>query len=244
MREPYVEGSNWVKNPGSYRDTPKGYKPHPNGKLLHDVWRIPSINNMAKERTGYPTQKPLKLLKRVIEASSYQGDLVLDPFCGCGTTLHAAEKLGRRWIGIDVSTFSVGLMCKRILNNFSELKVDDIETRGTPHDAESAKELARKDPFEFEKWVCGAIGAQGMFHNPGDKGSDGGVDGVIRFGLYKGLGRVTHGTAIVQVKGGHVTPDSVKALYTTVKKFDATAGIFVCFDQYMNTVENNKVNDT
>ena len=99
-REPYVENSNWVKNPQSYGGD---YSANPNGKRMHDVWRMPSINNMAKERTGYPTQKPLKLLERIIKASSNEGDVVLDPFCGCATACVAAEKLQRQWIGIDIS---------------------------------------------------------------------------------------------------------------------------------------------
>ncbi len=99
MREPYSPESNWVKASDSYGD-PR-YGPNEKGKLMHDVWRIPTINNMAKERTGSPDQKPLKLYKRIIKASSNPGDIVLDPFCGCATTLIAAKKLNRRWIGID-----------------------------------------------------------------------------------------------------------------------------------------------
>ena len=99
-REPYAENSNWVKNPKSYGGN---YKANPHGKRMHDVWRIPSINNMAKERTGYPTQKPLPLLERIIKSSSNEGDLVLDPFCGCATACVAAERLDRQWIGIDIS---------------------------------------------------------------------------------------------------------------------------------------------
>ena len=101
MREPYSPQSNWVKASESYGDS--RYSPNEKGKLMHDVWRIPTINNMAKERTGYPTQKPLALLDRIIKASSNEGDVVLDPFCGCATACVAAERLGRQWIGIDIS---------------------------------------------------------------------------------------------------------------------------------------------
>lgn len=99
MREPYSPDSNWVKASNSYGD-PR-YSPNEKGKLMHDVWRIPTINNMAKERTGSPDQKPLKLYERIIEASSDEDDIVLDPFCGCATTIIAAQNLNRRWIGID-----------------------------------------------------------------------------------------------------------------------------------------------
>ena len=108
MREPYSPNSNWVKASDSYRDT--RYKPNERGKLMHDVWRIPTINNMAKERTGYPTQKPMKLIERIIQASSNSGDMVLDPFCGCATTCVAAEKLQRQWIGIDISPKGIELV--------------------------------------------------------------------------------------------------------------------------------------
>ena len=137
------------------------------GSPLQDVWAdIPPIAAQARERMGYPTQKPVALLERIIAGSSNPGDLVLDPFCGCGTALHAAESLGRRWIGIDVSTFSVGLMRGRILRNFAHLTTDDVLVRGVPVNVAEAKELAERDKFEFEKWVCGAIGAEGMFHEP------------------------------------------------------------------------------
>ncbi len=110
-REPYAEGSNFVKNPRGYKDK---YKPNPLGKRMHDVWRIPTINNMAKERTGYPTQKPLKLLRRIIEASSNQGDIVMDPFCGCATAMVSAQHLHRKWIGIDIELQARDLVIDRL----------------------------------------------------------------------------------------------------------------------------------
>ena len=211
-----------------------------------DVWPIGIIAPIGKERLGYPTQKPLKLIKRIVEACSKEGDVVLDPFCGCGTTVHAAEELKRRWIGIDVSKFSTGLIRERLVKNFQDkISIADIEIIGTPSDLVEAQALADKDKFEFEKWVCGEIGAHGMFHDPGEKGADGGVDGVIEFGLFEGWERgVEKSYAIVQVKGGHVTADSVRALYATVKRFNAKAGIFVCFDRYMQTVENSRIKCT
>lgn len=171
--------------------------------------------------------------------------MVLDPFCGCGTTVHTAETLKRKWIGIDISNFAVGLIRERVVNNIEKLSPEDITSHGIPYDMTTAKALAERDKFEFEKWVCGAIGAHGMFHDPGDKGPDGGVDGVIEFGLFAGLKKEVDETyAIVQVKGGKVTADSVRALYSTVEKYDATAGIFVCFEKYMKTVDNNRIKKT
>ncbi len=112
IREPYEKTSGWVKYSSS--DPIKYGKPNPEGKRIHDVWKIPSINNMSKERVGYPTQKPLALLERIIKASSTKGDVVLDPFCGCASTCIAAEKLNRQWIGIDVSQEAYTLVKKRL----------------------------------------------------------------------------------------------------------------------------------
>ena len=209
-----------------------------------DVWEINAVGRTSGERLGYPTQKPLALLERIISASSNPGDLVLDPFCGCGTAVHAAENLGRRWLGVDLSAFSVGLMRERILRNFEQLTTDDVLAKGVPVTIADAEALARRDQFEFEKWVCGAIGAEGMFHEPGTRGADGGVDGVVKFYPFR-LGQEPKPEyAIVQVKGGNVTPDAVRALKATVDKFGATAGVMVCFSRYMGTVANQRSRDT
>lgn len=195
------------------------------------------------ERLGYPTQKPLTLLERIIRASSDEGDLVLDPFCGCGTTVHAAESLGRRWLGIDISPFSTGLIRERLLGHFPQLE-GQITTYGVPHTAWDARQLARRDHFEFEKWVCGAIGAEGMFREPGARGADGGVDGI--FEIYPvHLGQKAKSEyVIVQVKGGKVTPDAVRALYASVRHYDVRAGVLVCFEEQLRTVENQRNKET
>ena len=210
---------------------------------MKDYWQIDMVGRTSSERLGYPTQKPLELLKRIITASSNEGELVLDPFCGCGTTLHAAEKLKRDWIGIDISQFATGLVRNRLLNKFTQLNRGQIPVIGCPLTVVDAQDLAKSNPFEFEKWVCGEVGAQGMFHEPGERGSDGGVDGVIPFYhseklVSRDLPQKTF--AIVQVKGGKVTPDSVRALSTTVRQTGAKCGVMVCFDKYMPTVENNR----
>ncbi len=137
-REPYVPDSNYVKNPESYKG---GGKPNPHGKRRHDVWRLPSINNMAKERTGYPTQKPLRLLEQIIRASSNEDGLVLDPFCGCATTCVAAEILNRRWIGIDVAERSLSLTWKRI----STITDDMVGYAGQPLELKRSDLHSRTD---------------------------------------------------------------------------------------------------
>ena len=209
------------------------------------VLRIPFVQGTSKERLGYPTQKPLALLERIIKASSNPGDVVLDPFCGCGTTVHAAENLKRKWIGIDISPFSTGLIRERMIDNFHPaLTKSDILIRGIPHTIEDARALARRDKFEFEKWVCGFIGAEGMFRQPGERGADGGVDGLLKFYRFvpKKVAKAEY--AIVQVKGGKVTPDSVRALRETVDRLGVTAGVMVCFERYMRTVDNQRSRDT
>ena len=152
------------------------------------------------------------------------------------------QKLGRQWIGIDISRFSTELARERILDNFShQVRNADIKTFGLPDSVDEARALARENPFEFEKWVCGRIGANGMGirKKPGDRGADGGIDGVIELSLIRNM-KVDKSYAIVQVKGGKVTPDSVKALSETVRRLDAAAGIIVCFEDQMGTVENQR----
>lgn len=209
---------------------------------IRDVWDIPAVINVSKERTGYPTQKPIALLERIIKSSSNEGDVVLDPFCGCGTTLHAAEELDRQWVGVDISAFSTTLVRNRLVDNFRHLNRSDILTIGTPVTIADAIELAIKDKFEFEKWVCGEVGAQGMFHSPGDKGPDGGIDGVIPFYHSESLGQSPEqALAVIQVKGGAVKPNDVRALSATVRSANrGLCGVMVCFEKYMNTVENNR----
>lgn len=219
---------------------------NPDGTPINCWWAdINPLINWNSERLGYPTQKPLDLLRRIIKASSNEGDIVFDPFCGCGTTLHAAEELNRQWIGIDISQFSVGLVRNRLIDNFKHKKLnrENISIVGCPLSVVEAKELARTDPFEFEKWACGEVGAHGLFHEPGERGADGGVDGIIPFYYSQQLldSEPPEKTfAVVQVKGGKVQPDNVKALSTTVRQSGAKCGVLICFEKYMNTVEKNR----
>ena len=212
------------------------------GAVSDFISDIPNINNRAKDYLGYPTQKPVALLERIIRASSNRGDIVLDPFCGCGTTVHAAEALKRRWIGIDISKFSTGLIRNRIIEHF-RIDRGHIPVIGCPLTVHEARALAERDKFEFEKWACGAVGAEGLFHQPGERGADGGVDGIIPFHYSESFWdqKTPEKTfAVVQVKGGKVQPDSVKALSTTVRESGGKAGVMICFDRYMGTVENNR----
>ena len=193
------------------------------GVPLQDIWTdIDIINNRSKELLGYPTQKPVALLERIVAASSNEADLVLDPFCGCGTTLHAAAKLNRRWIGVDITHLAINLIRKRLRGAFPELAFDIV---GVPKDLDGARALAGQDKYEFQKWVLSMLDA--VPYKGGKKGGDGGVDGYVYF---KPDGKTTE-KAVVSVKGGaSLTPAMVKDLIVTVDQQGAKMGFFVTLE--------------
>lgn len=199
----------------------KRYLDEQRGKPLGDVWTdIPPLNSQASERLGYPTQKPLELLERLLAFCTNEGDVVLDPFAGCGTTIDAAQKLGRRWIGIDVTTIAVDLIDKRLRNTYGESVRNTYEVRGIPRDVAGAKALFARSPFEFERWCVMQLEGQPNEKQVGDKG----IDGVIRFPL----DRKTSGRILISVKGGATNPGHVRDLIGTVDSQKADMGIFVC----------------
>ncbi len=171
-----------------------------------DVWQIPSINASAKERLGYETQKPLALLERIIKASSNEGDVVLDPFCGCGTAVVAAQKLNRRWIGIDITHLAVALMEHRLYDSFGI----EAEVIGVPKDVASARALSLQKPdgrYQFQWWALSLIKARPLGEKK--KGADKGIDGVIHF-IDEVSGKPRR--VVVQVKSGHVGVNAVREL--------------------------------
>jgi len=191
------------------------------GIKLQNLWDdISPIGAQAAERLGYPTQKPLALLERIIQASSNPGDVVLDPFCGCGTAVHAAQKLGREWIGIDITHLAIGLIEKRMKDAFPDLEFDVL---GTPKDVGGARDLAARDKYQFQWWACALVGAQP--YQGKKKGADTGIDGVIYFkDDLKGAAK----KIIVSVKGGeHVTRTMIADLKNTVEREKASIGLFV-----------------
>jgi site-specific DNA-methyltransferase (adenine-specific) len=120
---------------------------------MNDFWDdIPPINSQAKESLRYPTQKPLKLLERVISASSAPGDVVLDPFCGCGTTIDATQRLGRKWIGIDITYITIDLISKRLRHTYGNSVMEAVDVDGIPKGVIGARALFEKSPFDFERW--------------------------------------------------------------------------------------------
>lgn len=185
---------------------------------------IPPMHNLAAERLGYPTQKPLDLLKRIIMASSNKDDIVLDPFCGCGTAIEAAQSLGRGWIGIDVTYLAVHVIEGRLKKAFGSEIVNAYRVLGRPKDAADARMLAARDWLEFQKWAVFTLGGL-----PKDRpGADGGIDGIIR---YHRVGIEQPNRAVVSVKGGlNVSVDAIHKLKSVVDREKAEIGILVCLD--------------
>jgi len=181
------------------------------------------LSTKDKERLGYPTQKPLTLLERIIQASSNSGDVVLDPFCGCGTAVHAAQKLGRQWIGIDITNLAISLIEKRLKDAFLDSTPPlEFKVHGTPKDLDGARDLAARDKYEFQYWACSLVDAQP--YQGKKKGADTGIDGLIFFQDDKGAAK----KVIVSVKGGeNVGVSMLKDLIATVQREEAQIGLFV-----------------
>jgi site-specific DNA-methyltransferase (adenine-specific) len=187
---------------------------------------ISPINSQAQERLGYPTQKPEALLDRIIEASSNPGDLVLDPFCGCGTTIASAQRLGRRWVGIDVTHLAIGLIKHRLVTQFGDVIAQTYKVVGEPTTVDDAEALAKEDPYQFQFWALGLVGARPS-QTEQKKGADRGIDGNIYFhddprGKTKRI--------ILSVKAGtNVNVSMVRDLVGTVSREKADLGVLLTF---------------
>lgn len=190
------------------------------GVPLQDIWSdIKPLHNLSGERMGYSTQKPLTLLERIINTSSNPGDFVLDPFCGCGTAVEAAQKLDRQWIGIDITNLAISLIENRLRSRYPNI---EFEVIGTPKDPEGARDLANRDKYQFQWWACSLVNAQP--YQGKKKGSDSGIDGLIFF--QDELNSVKK--IIVSVKGGEgVGVSQIRDLKGTIDREKAAMGIFV-----------------
>ena len=196
------------------------------GVPMQDVWvDIPPINSQAKERLRYPTQKPEALLERIIKASSNEGDVVLDTFCGCGTAVAVAQRLNRRWIGVDITHLAIALLKYRLDDAFG----DDVkyEVIGEPKDSESAKALAIQDRYQFQWWALSLIRARP--YQGKKKGADEGVDGMI---YYQDVDpdnpkKTLTQKIVVQVKSGKVSVRDIRELKSVVETQDAVIGVFI-----------------
>jgi len=176
----------------------------------------------ARERLGYPTQKPVALLERIISASSDPGDVVLDPFCGCGTTIDAAQKLGRKWIGIDITYLAIGLIKTRLRDAYGDLA--RYEIIGEPTTTEDAARLAEQDPYQFQWWALGLVGARRAEQK---KGADKGIDGRLYF--HDGSGATRH--VVLSVKAGKLHADYVRDLAGVMASEKADLGVLISFDK-------------
>ena len=198
------------------------------GIPLQDIWTdIGPIGSRARERLGYPTQKPQALLERIIRASSNEGDVVLDPFCGCGTSVAAAENLKRRWMGIDITHLAVALMKSRLKTAFDLHPGANYEVVGEPADVGSARALAEQDRYQFQYWAMSLLEALPR-EQGGRRGADRGIDGVLYF--IDGPRRATK-KAIVQVKSGRVSSPHVRDLKGTVEREKADLGLFITLEE-------------
>jgi site-specific DNA-methyltransferase (adenine-specific) len=214
------EGKLIFPNDPNGRIRRKVYLYEQEGPKAPDVWvDIPPLQSISAERMGYPTQKPIALLERIIQASSNPGDVILDPFCGCGTAVHAAQKLGRSWLGIDITHLAIHLVERRMKEAFPGLQ---FKIHGEPKDKDAAQDLALRDKYEFQFWACSLVGAQP--YKGGKKGADSGTDGIIYFQDDK----TTAKKIIVSIKGGeHVHRTFIADLKNTVEREGAQIGLFV-----------------
>jgi len=195
------------------------------GVPQQDIWTDIRLQAGSKERLGWDTQKPLALLERIVSASSNPGDIVLDPFCGCGTALVAAQKLDRRWIGIDITYLSIAVMRARLKDSFG---LDDVEVIGQPTEVEGARQLAASPDgrYQFQWWALNLVDAKPL-GGVEKKGADRGIDGLITF---TDLNRELH-SVLVSVKSGHVNSAMVRDLKGTLEREKGSIGLFITLEE-------------
>jgi len=223
-----MESENRIYYSATGKPYVKSYLDERKGKPVQNIWPDIRMTKSGAERLGYPTQKPQALLERIISASSNEGDVVLDPFCGCGTTIAAAQALGRRWIGIDITYLAINLIKNRLVDHFGEEILEDCETHGIPFDWESARELAQRTDIprkEFELWALSLIPARPKGDPSRKGGGDKGIDGIKFF--IDGKQRSPH-KVIVQVKSdAKPKPAYVRDLVGTMEREKAVMGALI-----------------
>ena len=231
LEEWYAAGRILLKKDGTPRlDGLKVYLDELPGKQVPSIWNdIPRIGNTSKERLGYPTQKPLALLERIIKTSSNESGVVLDAFAGCGTTIEAAATLNRQWIGVDITHLAIALLKYRLADAFG----DDVkyEIIGEPKDAAGAKALAAQDRYQFQWWALSLIRARP--YQGKKKGADEGVDGVI---YYEDVDpdkpkKTLTQKIVVQVKSGKVSVKDIRELKSVVEAQAAVIGVFITLNR-------------
>ena len=220
----------WRKNGAPFR---KYRSWEDRGEPIYNLWDdISRIQSNSGEALGYPTQKPEALLERIIKSSSRDGDWILDPFCGCGTTVSVAEKLKRNWVGIDITTLAINLIKYRIKHQFS-LGEKQINVDGLPTDLSGAKALFNKDPFEFEYWALDLVNAMPAQSKTKEnmRGADKGIDGIITFRKNIENDKWEYGKVIVQIKGGGVQRNQIATLKGDAEREKADAGVFITLEK-------------
>ncbi len=224
MAELHEAGRIWYPDEKAKRPQLKRYLEEQLGTVVGNVWTdIPPLNSQAAERLGYPTQKPVALMDRIIRASSNRGDVVLDPFCGCGTTVDSAIKLDRRWLGIDVTYIAVGLIQARLKDTYGDGIAKTYRVEGIPRDLPGAQALFNASPFDFERWAVTLAEGTPNEKQVGDRG----IDGVIRF-LNDKSGKAAGGRVLVSVKGGKsINPGMLRDLVGTVESQKAEMGLLI-----------------
>ena len=210
------------------------------GVAIQDLWTdIRPLSGQDKERLGYPTQKPEALLERIISASSNEGDVVLDPFCGCGTAIAVAERLNRKWIGIDITHLAISLMRSRLRDSFKD-ELSDYEVIGAPADVESARALSREGGntgrYQFEYWALGLVEARPA--NNQRRGADSGVDGYINF-FDDNSGKAK--TIIIQVKSGQVGRNVIATLRGDMEREKAEMALLITLEPPTAPMEQEAV---
>ncbi|MHB1103449.1 MAG: DNA methyltransferase [Devosia sp.] len=225
---------------GSYdhakRPRLKRYLLEQSGGVMGTVWTdIPPLNSQAQERLGYPTQKPVALLERILSASSNAGDVVLDPFCGCGTTVHAAQKLGRQWIGIDITPLAINLVKRRLSEAFG--RDAQFQIVGLPQDLDGARALFEQDPHAFQLWAVSLI-PDAQNWKGGKKGSDSGIDGQV----YLRTGKSASHRAMISVKGGkNVGVAMIRDFGHVIDREKALMGFFLTLTPPTRDMESEAV---
>jgi DNA modification methylase len=212
----------------------KRYLDEQEGNPVGDVWiDIRPVQAQAAERLGYPTQKPVALLERIINASSNPGDVVLDPFCGCGTTIAAAQALGRPWIGIDITHLAINLIKMRLKDTFGESAA--FKTIGEPVSVQDAERLAESDPYQFQWWALGLVGARPVEQK---KGADKGIDGRI---IFQGDKKGTFESVILSVKAGKTGSAHVRDLKGVLEREKATIGVLISMQEPTSAMKTEAV---
>lgn len=225
----------------AYKPHDEGYKrrgggENPKGVAIDDVWDevalySPWIKSFSKEKLGYPTQKPEALLERIITVSSNEGDVILDPFCGCGTTIAAAHRLKRRWIGIDITHLAINLIRHRLISAHGESVKANFKVVGEPVTVSEAEELAKTDKYQFQIWALGLVGARPLELK---KGADRGIDGRLYF--FEGPSETQE--IIFSVKGGHTGSGDVRDLRGVIERQKAAIGVLISWQD--STAEMRK----